>query len=327
MSASASPSLPAAKQVAPVAAPAGGDVPRLDATSSEAFFAEYFHSEQPVILTATVKTSASVADVCAKLNARIADDASASQRLLWYDVRRDLLDQICDTPPVVDEAMNPETAFLRENCVRVWFNPGGHITPWHYDGHSLHVFNLQLKGRKRWTIAAPETPLACTPFSHTAMRKRASLAGKRTYTFDLDEGDMLFLPRYWFHHVQSMDELNINVNWVLMPKAPAVPTVTARREAEMMWLKQRLDPMLPAGAKKTLRTYAGVGKPAVDAVTADVTPAAGLMRFGKELLRAPLWLVALPAHVAKLRALLRTKRTLRKLATKERAQPAERLHA
>lgn len=296
-----------------------GEIPRIPAHQAELFLSRFFHAEQPVVLTGAVDTTATVEDVCKKLNARIADDQSASQRLLWYDVRRELLNQICNTPAVVDEVMDPETAFLRENCVRVWFNPGGHITPWHYDGHSLHVFNLQLKGKKRWTLAAPETPLPCTPFSHTAMLKRASLAGKRTYTFDLDEGDMLFLPRYWFHYVESVEALNINVNWVLMPKLAPVDTVTARREAEMMWLKQRMDPLLPAGAKKTLHTYAGAGKPAVDTVTANVTTAAAFSRLGKELARSPLWLVALPAHVAKLRALLRTKRTLRKLAANKPA--------
>ncbi|MGI9457286.1 MAG: cupin-like domain-containing protein [Aeoliella sp.] len=288
-------------------------IPRIDAADRDKFLSSYFQSEQPVVLTSAALSSDSVQDVCGKLNARIADDATASQRLLWYDVRRDLLDRICKTPAIVDEVMDPHTAFLRENCVRVWFNPGGHITPWHYDGHSLHVFNLQLKGKKRWTIVAPETPFACTPFSHTAMLKRVSLARKRSYTFDLDEGDMLFLPRYWFHYVESIDPMNINVNWVLMPRNKAVPTITATREAEMMWIKQRLDPVLPRGAKKTLHTYAGVGKEAVDAVTQHVSTSAGMARFAKEMLRAPVWLLALPAHLAKLRALLRSKRVLRSL--------------
>ncbi len=290
-------------------------IPRLPASDHDQFLATYYYAEQPVVLTDAVQTHASAVDVCQRLNARIVDDATASQRLLWYDVRRNLLDQICTTPEIVDELMNPDEAFLRDNCVRIWFNPAGHITPWHYDGHSLNVFNLQLKGKKRWTIVAPETPFWCTPFSHTVATKRPSLSCKRLFTFDLNEGEMLFLPRYWYHYVESLEEMNINVNWVLMPKVHAVPSATATREAEMMWLKSRLDPMLPAGAKKTLHTYAGVGKPAVDKLTENVTTAAGMARFGKELLRVPIWAIALPAHVAKLRALLRTKRLLRRLRT------------
>ena len=46
------------------------------------------------MLTGAVQTPATVDEVCDRLNARINEDATASQRLLWYDVRRDLLDQI-----------------------------------------------------------------------------------------------------------------------------------------------------------------------------------------------------------------------------------------
>lgn len=295
-------------------------IPRIAATDRSRFVQEFYLAEQPVVLASAVETPATVEEVCEGLNTRIVHDATAAQRLLWYDVRRDLLDQICATPAVVDELMDPAAAFLRDNCVRIWFNPSGHITPWHYDGHSLHVFNLQLKGKKRWTIVAPETPLGCTPFSHTVVTKRPSLEGKRVYEFDLDEGDLLFLPRYWYHYVESLGEMNINVNWVLMPKAAPVTSATATREAEMMWLKRRA-PLLPAGARKTLETYAGVGTPAVDHLIAGVKPLAGVARIGKELLRVPLWSIALPAHVTKLRALLRTKRLLRKLRSD--AEPAQ----
>ncbi len=297
-------------------------IPRIAASDHEQFLSKYYHAEQPVVLTEAVDSFATAGEVCRKLNARINNDNTASQRLLWYDVRRNLLDQICGTPEIVDHVMNPDGAFLRDNCVRIWFNPAGHVTPWHYDGHSLHVFNLQFKGKKRWTIVAPETPFLCTPFSHTTVRKRPSIRGKRTFTFDLDEGEMLFLPRYWFHYVESVDDMNINVNWVLMPKVHAAPSVTARREAEMMWLKARLDPVLPANAKKTLHNYAGVGKPAVDNLTEHVSTTAGVMRLGKELVRVPFWLIALPAHVAKLRALLRTKRELSRLRSNTEGEVA-----
>lgn len=296
-------------------------IPRIAATDRDRFVGEFYAAEQPVVLESAVTTPATVEDVCDTLNTRIVHDSTAAQRLLWYDVRRDLLDQICATPAIVDELMDPDSAFLRENCVRIWFNPLGHITPWHYDGHSLHVFNLQLKGKKRWTIVAPETPLGCTPFSHTVVTKRPSLKGKRVYQFDLDDGDMLFLPRYWYHYVESLGEMNINVNWVLMPKAQPVASATATREAEMMWLKSRA-PLLPAGARRTLDTYAGIGKPAVDHLTAGVTSLAGVSRVGKELMRVPLWSIALPAHVMKLRALLRTKRLLRKLRRGVEGEPA-----
>ena len=95
-------------------------------------------------------------DICRLLNERIAADEQKTERIMWYDVREQLLDEICGTPSLIRRVMNPEDAFLRENCVRIWFNPRGHLSPWHYDGHSLHVFNLQLKGRKVWSIVSPD---------------------------------------------------------------------------------------------------------------------------------------------------------------------------
>lgn len=288
-------------------------IPAVSIDDFDTFARDYYRPEQPVVFRRCVVSSDSVDDISRKLNARIAADDTVTQRQLWYDVRRELLDQICATPPLVDRLMNPDEAFLRENCVRVWFNPRGHITPWHYDGHSLHVFNLQLKGKKRWTIIAPETPPLCTPFSHTTLFKHVSLKGKRYYQFDLNEGDMLFLPRYWFHYVESEGEMNINVNWVLMPKSKPVPTRTGLRESEMMWLKQRLEPVLPGQAKRTVKTYAGKGHEAVSAITQQVTKASALRRALIELSRTPLLAVALPNLLAKLRTLTKSKKLLRSL--------------
>ena len=288
-------------------------IPEVSIDHVDTFVRDFYRPEQPVVFRRCVTSPDRVEDISRKLNSRIAADDTVTQRQLWYDVRRELLDQICATPPLVDRLMNPKEAFLRENCVRVWFNPRGHVTPWHYDGHSLHVFNLQLKGQKRWTIIAPETPPICTPFSHTTLFKHVSLDGKRHYQFDLNEGDMLFLPRYWFHYVESEGEMNINVNWVLMPKSQPAATRTAKREAEMMWLKQRLEPVLPGQARRTVKTYAGKGHEAVSAITDHVSSASALRRAIIELSRTPLLAVALPNLLGKLRTLTKSKKLLKSL--------------
>lgn len=292
-------------------------IPEVSIDDIDTFVRDFYRPEQPVVFRRCVMSPDSVDDISRKLNSRIAADATVTQRQLWYDVRRALLDQICATPALVDRLMNPEEAFLRDNCVRVWFNPRGHITPWHYDGHSLHVFNLQLKGQKRWTIIAPETPPLCTPFSHTTLFKHVSLDGKRYYKFDLNEGDMLFLPRYWFHYVESEAEMNINVNWVLMPKSQPAATRTAKREAEMMWLKQRLEPVLPGQARRTVKTYAGKGHEAVSAITKHVSTPSALRRAIVELSRTPLLAVALPNLLAKLHTLTKSKKLLRALKSEK----------
>lgn len=292
-------------------------IPEVSIDDIDKFVREFYRPEQPVVFRKCVLSNDTVDGISRTLNARIAADETVTQRQLWYDVRRDLLDQICTTPPLVDHVMNPAEAFLRDNCVRVWFNPQGHITPWHYDGHSLHVFNLQLKGKKRWTIIAPETPPLCTPFSHTTLFKHVALTGKRIYQFDLNEGDMLFLPRYWFHYVESEGEMNINVNWVLMPKAQPVATKTANREAQMMWLKQRLEPILPGQARRTVKTYAGKGHEAISAITKSVSAASAITRAVIEIVRMPLLIGAVPNLLGKLRTLTKSKKLLRALKSQK----------
>ena len=124
----------------------------------------------------------------------------------------------------------------------------------------------------------PETPLLCLPFSNIGMCRDYSLAGRRSFEFDLNEGDLLFLPRYWFHSVESMDDLNINLNWVLTPRRPPAATPSARREAEMMWIKRKLYPIMPRGVREAVDTYAGQGRPAIDALTRNVSAGSCIAR-------------------------------------------------
>ena len=288
-------------------------IPEVAASEVSSFLESYYQPEQPVIFRGIVKTERSVDQIRDLLCDRIAKDDTKTARLMWFDVKPDLLQDLCEVPEAVSTTLDPETAFLRDNCVRVWFNPAGHMTPWHYDGHSLHVFNLQLKGKKRWTIVSPDTPLLNMPFSKTCIFEKNGVENKRHYEFDLDEGDMVFLPRYWYHHVESLGEMNVNVNWVLMPKAEPADTVIARREAEVLWLMRKLYPVLPSGNKWMLDNFAGAGEPALGTLTDDVSFGRGLSRIAKEAVRFPLVAFAIPTQIKKARTVLASKKLLRGL--------------
>jgi hypothetical protein len=294
--------------------PAHVTIPRLHIDrDADRFVEEFYVHEKPVIFPKAVQTDGTALESCSRLSARIAADDRKTERTMWYDVREGVLDHICQTPAVVSRVMNAEGAFLRENCVRIWFNSRYHVSPWHYDGHSLHVFNLQLCGRKRWMIVDPDTPLCPIPFNNICLRQNESLAGKRHYEFTLEEGDLLFLPRYWFHRVVSEGELNVNVNWVLMSKAKAVDSRIARREAELMRFKDVFYPLMPRKSRWLVDNYAGCGRVAVRHLTRDVPPAAVMARIGKEIMTVPLFILCLPAQIANLFAARRSKQALREL--------------
>lgn len=272
-------------------------IERIDSRDASAFAERYYATETPVILTGVAQSGADATALWRSLADRIARDDSAVRKLLWVDVTPEVVTPLCPTPPVVQSLLDPARAHVRRNFVRVWFHHRGHVTPWHYDGNSLHVFNLQLAGRKRWRIVSPETPLTCIPFSNACLFDDYTLQGKRHHDFVLESGEMLFLPRHWFHWVESLAEANVNVNWVLSPKSTLKPSPTSRRDAEILWLRRRLD-----------RRPSEMGD--VDEIIArSVSAAAGVGRLLRELLRLPLFLVYVPVRLARLLTLRRRARS------------------
>lgn len=67
----------------------------------------------------------------------------------------------------------------------------------HWDTHD--VFAIQLIGRKRWRIFSPTFPLPMTLQSHDRSGHRCP--AEPSFELTLEEGDVLYLPRGWWHHV------------------------------------------------------------------------------------------------------------------------------
>ena len=80
------------------------------------------------------------------------------------------------------------------------------------------------------------------------------------------------------------------MNWVLMPKTSPPDTPAARREAELMWLKDRLYPVMPPHSRWLVNHYAGAGREAVRCLTRDTKPHSALLRLAKEALSVPVLL-------------------------------------
>jgi ribosomal protein L16 Arg81 hydroxylase len=95
----------------------------------------------------------------------------------------------------------------------------------HFD--AAENFNIQIKGRKRLTLYPPGIGAyyPCPMFSQTAHISRVFRAGPeldaaRFPRFDasrgvdvvLEEGEILYLPAYWWHQVTSLGAVNIDLN-------------------------------------------------------------------------------------------------------------------
>lgn len=105
-------------------------------------------------------------------------------------------------------------------------------TSLHYD----HAHNVvaQISGHKRWTLYAPEdTPhlyeIGTGPLKHFSQMNDDAKLGDfdqfpearraQPLMVDLNPGDLLLVPRYWWHSITSLDpSISANVFWKTLPQ-------------------------------------------------------------------------------------------------------------
>lgn len=126
------------------------------------------------------------------------------------------------------------------NAANLWISHRGVFTQSHFD--ELENFNVALEGRKRFVMAPPG-------FRAYYPRSLKRGFGDKSQVFDFDDvdwarypklaaklvqrrevilepGQMLYLPLGWWHQAESLDEMNINVNfWLRDPKILRRPYV------------------------------------------------------------------------------------------------------
>jgi hypothetical protein len=125
------------------------------------------------------------------------------------------------------------------NRVRFWEHSQGHITPWHYDGNGIDIFNISLSGSKTFYLSPPGS-LKTYPLSAVAINMYA----KGTHVYKLFPGDMLYIPSFWFHRVITMEDNTKNVNFSFY----YTPRKISTRDCHIYKLHQALD-------TKMCRTY------------------------------------------------------------------------
>lgn len=116
-----------------------------------------------------------------------------------------LLDDIGPLPAYLVPESLIQSTFL-------WFGPANTVTPLHHD--TVHLFHLQVMGRKRWRFISPmQTPLV---YNFNQVFSQVDLEAPDLARFPLfaqatiidavvEPGEALFLPLAWWHHVRSLD--------------------------------------------------------------------------------------------------------------------------
>lgn len=248
----------------------------------ENFIDEYLIPEKPLLIRQAITFDAEILTPT-YIRENFADENKREAG--WFDA--DLVENgIIQIPAFVKEVLKRDDMAVRQSPMRLFMQPGGHVTLPHYDGNSLHGLNQQVLGKKHWIITSPNTPLPNIPFMF------AGLVGKDFkydpkkfdfYEFDTEPGDILFLPRYWYHEVHSLGEINLNMNWVFTPRWPNLNSILGRREVEIVKLRKTIPLVNKAFFPDKFSNYGGQGEDLIKIYSTGVTNFQMLRRFVQEL--------------------------------------------
>lgn len=109
------------------------------------------------------------------------------------------------------------TQFTRKNNIYAWIGPEGTVTGLHYD--SLNNLLAQVKGRKQVVLVAPKDnknmyisdkfELGATSsgvdINNYDESKHPKFKDVDFFSTILEPGDVLFIPKKWWHYVKSLD--------------------------------------------------------------------------------------------------------------------------
>lgn len=121
--------------------------------------------------------------------------------------------------------------YIKKSLLRnLWISGPGLTVGLHFD-HAEN-FNFQLRGRKAFTLYPPGVkPYYPLPmFSQTAhisgvfrngprpnLQEFPQFNPSRGVRVELRDGDVIYLPAYWWHQVESLGEQNVNLNFWWLP--------------------------------------------------------------------------------------------------------------
>ncbi len=163
----------------------------------------------------------------------------------------------------------------------------------HWDTHD--VFAIQLIGRKRWRIFAPTFPLPLTRQTHD--RSGHTCPAEPTLELALEEGDVMYLPRGWWHHVIPLEVGSFHLSVGCYP--PSMFDYIIQTSAKC--LEQQIGARRAFSLADYRETVAEVMQQ-LSAVLLDAANAAGFERdgVGRERMNAEFNLASLDSAAAPL---------------------------
>ncbi|XP_037381337.1 HSPB1-associated protein 1 isoform X2 [Talpa occidentalis] len=128
----------------------------------------------------------------------------------------------------------------------LWIGSFGAHTPCHLDSYGCNLV-FQVQGRKRWHLFPPQdTPLLYPtriPYEESSVFSKVNVANPdlkrfpqfrkaRRHTVTLYPGQVLFVPRHWWHYVESIDPVTEEDHLARVEEAITRMLVCALKTAE-----------------------------------------------------------------------------------------------
>jgi hypothetical protein len=186
---------------------------------------------------------------------------------LYFD-NATIRNYLFDLPLIKNLVTNKNTQFREK--MRFWQHQQGNISHFHYDQRSTDLLNICISGSKKWLFLPPEAPLKCLPFYNIALPLQKSVKSQ-ALEITMQAGDLLYIPRNWFHRVETLVDNTENINIIFNDLAD---DKMQKREQELAAIKKFLLP----------NYIYGDDIPALNEQITNVSKRKFFMRIIKELL-------------------------------------------
>lgn len=155
-------------------------------------------------------------DYIEELGAGRVDCGYLAQFALFEDTLLPSLRGDFTVPDLIAGTYKSEEEALQDPFIQAWLGPPGTYTPLHYD--ATHNLLAQVVGCKRVRLFPPHSPslkghIAPPPLGNTSTLTQAAITalGRQVDVHTpppleciLEPGDVLFIPRGWWHEVESL---------------------------------------------------------------------------------------------------------------------------
>lgn len=165
-----------------------------------------------------------------RLQEFFADDRYLADPDTWNRIVSNIRDSPADVNAILGFDAEELFDYRRSlNAANLWISHRGVFTQSHFD--ELENFNVALEGRKRFVLAPPGSweyyPRSLVrgfgdksqafDFDNVDPKRFPKLVAKLAERRELilEPGQMLYLPLGWWHQAESLDEMNINMNFWL----------------------------------------------------------------------------------------------------------------